>query len=441
METLNDFNLPGLPKINFGAGTFTGLPEIIRSYGRHALIVIGGESLVKSGRWNVLAKQLNQTGLQYKAVSVRGEPTTEAIDAIAKEYRKTPVNVVVSIGGGSVIDCGKAVAAMLAGDGSVCDYLEGVGTKKPSGAKVPFIAVPTTAGTGSEATKNAVVCDRKEGYKKSLRHDAYMPDVAVVDPELTLTMPRLITIACGLDAFSQLIESYTSKKADVSTDSLALKALSFASESLLPLSLDHGNDISLRSKMSYAALVSGITLSRAGLGAVHGIAGPLGGLFPVPHGVACGKLLFPVMTFVIKKIIDEKNLVAQKRFADIGRILTGDAGGEDIFYRETQILMRPKFQKQSMLKLAGRIIPMRSIAGQNNNPAASGGFNNEDYTRGCKRFLDFLNTWTRTLKLPQLSYFGMTAADIAKAISLSDSKNSPALLSKEEMKTILEVVR
>jgi alcohol dehydrogenase class IV len=424
METLNDFNLPGLPKIVFGAGSFFGLPKITQSYGRHALIVIGGESLVKSGRWNVLAKQLNQIGLQYKAVSVRGEPTTETIDAIAGEYRKTPINVVVAIGGGSVIDCGKAIAAMLAEDGTVRDYLEGVGTKKPSGAKVPFIAVPTTAGTGSEVTKNAVVCDRNEGYKKSLRHDGYMPDVAIVDPELTLTMPREITIACGLDAVSQLIESYTSTKADASTNSLALKAISGASESLLPLCLDRGNDISLREKMSYAALVSGITLSHAGLGAVHGIAGPLGGLFPVPHGVACGKLLFPVMTFVIKKIIDEKNLVAQKRFADIGRLLTGDAGGEDIFYRETQI------SKTKCIEIC-----------KSNNPAASGGYNNEDYTRGCKRFLDVLNTWTRTLKLPQLSYFGMTAADMAKAISLADSKNSPAILSKEEMKTILEVVR
>ena len=391
METLTDFNLPGLPKIFFGAGSFSGLPKITQSYGRHALIVIGGESLVKSGRWNVLAKQLNQIGLQYKAVSVRGEPTTETIDAIAGEYRKTPINVVIAIGGGSVIDCGKAIAAMLAEDGTVRDYLEDVGTKKPSGAKVPFIAVPTTAGTGSEATKNAVVCDRKEGYKKSLRHDAYMPDVALVDPELTLTIPRLITIACGLDAVSQLIESYTSTKADASLDSLALKALSGASESLLPLCLDRGNDISLREKMSYAALVSGITLNHSGLGAVHGIAGPLGGLFPVPHGVACGKLLFPVMTFVIKKIIDEKNIIAQKRFADIGKLFTVNNGHEDIFY--------------------------------------------------CKQFLDVLNKWTRALKLPQLSYFGMTAADMAKAISLADSKNSPAILSKEEMKTILEVVR
>jgi alcohol dehydrogenase len=391
MESISALNIAGLPKIYFGAGTFSGLPKIIQSYGSHALIIIGGESLKKSGRWNALGLQLNCARFKYKAVSVRGEPTTEAIDAMASEFRKISVNVVAAIGGGSVIDCGKAVAAMLAEDGSIKDYLEGVGTRKPSGAKVPFIAVPTTAGTGSEATKNAVICDRKEGYKKSLRHDAYMPDVALVDPELTLTLPRHITIACGLDAVSQLIESYTSTKADVSLDSLALKALSGAAESLPPLALGQSNDISLRAKMSYAALVSGITLSRSGLGAVHGIAGSLGGLCPVPHGVACGKLLFPVMTFVIKKIINENNVVARKRFADIGKIFSGDSGGDDIDY--------------------------------------------------CKQFLDVLNKWTRTLKFPQLSSFGMTAADMKKIISLADSKNSPALLSPEEMKIILEVVR
>ena len=391
MESISTLNITGLPKIYFGAGQFSELPRIIQSYGSHALIIIGGESLKKSGRWNALSLQLNRAQFKYKAVSVWGEPSTEAIDAMASEFRKTPVNVVAAIGGGSVIDCGKAVAAMLAENGSVCDYLEDVGTNKPSGAKVPFIAVPTTAGTGSEATKNAVICDRKEGYKKSLRHDAYMPDVALVDPELTLTLPRHITIACGLDAVSQLIESYTSTKADASLDSLALKALSGASESLLPLALGQSNDISLRANMSYAALVSGITLSRSGLGAVHGIAGPMGGLCPVPHGVACGKLLFPVMTFVIKKIIDEKNIATLKRFAAIGKLFTADAGGDDIYY--------------------------------------------------CKLFLDVLNKWTRTLKLPQLSSFGMTAADMKKIISLADSKNSPALLSAKEMKVILEVVR
>ncbi len=391
MESIGALNIAGLPKIFFGVGTFSRLPEIISSYGRQALIITGGESLTKSGRWKTLALQLDQADLKYKAVSFRGEPTTELIDAIAGEYRKVSVDVVVAIGGGSVIDCGKAVAAMLVEEGSVRDYLEEVGTRKPSGTKVPFIAVPTTAGTGSEATKNAVVCNRKEGYKKSLRHDAYMPEVALVDPELTLNLPRHITMACGLDAVSQLIESYTSTKATVLTDALSLKALSLAAESLLPLALEQSRDIALREKMSYAALISGITLSQAGLGAVHGMAGPLGGLFPVPHGVACGKLLFPVMTFVVKKIIDERNMAAQKRFADIGRLFVGDAGHDDLFY--------------------------------------------------CKQYLGVLHKWTQTLKLPQLSYFGMTAADIEKTIALADSKNSPAFLTPKEMKVVLEGVR
>jgi alcohol dehydrogenase class IV len=391
MELINALRITDLPKICFGAGKFSELSKMIQSYGNHALIIIGGESLIKSGKWNTLKLQLNQAEIKCKILSVRGEPTTEAIDDIAGEYRKMQIDVVVSIGGGSVIDCGKAVSAMLAEKDSVKDYLEDVGNQKPSGAKIPFIAVPTTAGTGSEATKNAVICDRKESYKKSLRHNAYMPDVAIVDPEMTLTLPRHITIACGLDAISQLIESYTSTKADISLDSLALKALSGASESLLPLAAGESNDISLREKMSYAALVSGITLSHSGLGAVHGMAGPMGGLFPVPHGVACGKLLFPIMTFVIKKIIDEKNVSVQKRFADIGKLLTGDSGQGDVFY--------------------------------------------------CKQFLSVLDKWTRTLKIPQLSCFGMTASNMEKIISFADSKNSPAILSKKEMKVILEVVR
>jgi alcohol dehydrogenase len=391
MESIKSLNIAGLPKIIFGGGKFSELSTITSSYGSNALIFVGGESLKKSGRLKMLILQLNQAQIRYKIIAVWNEPTTEAIDAVASQFRKVPVDVIVSIGGGSVIDFGKSVSAMLRAEGSVKDYLEGVGTKNPPGVKVPFIAVPTSAGTGGEATKNAVVCDRKEGYKKSLRHDAYMPDVALVDPELTLTLPRHITIACGLDALSQLIESYTSTKADTSLDTLALKALTYIAESLMPLALGQSNDISLREKMSYAALVSGITLTKSGLGAVHGIAGPLGGLSPVPHGIACGKMLFPVMSFVVKKIIDEKNIPAQKRFADIGKIFAGDGGGDDIFY--------------------------------------------------CKQFLGVIDKWTRTLKLPQLSGFGMTASHMEKTIELSESKSSPVILAKEEIKVILEVVR
>ncbi|MEE9914102.1 MAG: iron-containing alcohol dehydrogenase [Deltaproteobacteria bacterium] len=391
MESINSLDLAGLPKIYFKTGLFAELPEIIRAYGSYALIITGGESLKKTGRWNGLTMQLNRAGLRFKALSVRGEPTPDAIDAIAREYRTTPVNVVVAIGGGSVIDCGKAVSAMLAGEGSVRDCLEGVGTRKPSGAKVPFIAVPTTAGTGSEATNNAVLCDRNEGYKKSLRHDAYVPDAALVDPGLTLTLPPPVTIACGLDAVAQLIESYTSTKAGDATDALALQAIALAAESLLSLGSGRSNDIALRERMSYAALVSGITLSRAGLGAVHGIAGPLGGLYPVPHGVACGKLLFPVMSFVVQKVMDEKNPAARKRFADIGRIFAGDSGRDEPFY--------------------------------------------------CRQLLDVLRKWSQELRLPQLSYFGLKADDFEKIIRLADSKNSPAVLSPQEIKIVLEIVR
>jgi alcohol dehydrogenase class IV len=244
-----------------------------------------------------------------------------------------------------------------------------------------------TTSKGSEPKNHPA----QKGYKKSLRHDAYLPDVALVDPKLTLSSPPQITVTCGLDAISQLIESYTSTKADPGLDALILKALAFAAECLLPLAKDQGKNIDLREKMSYAALVSGIALSRNGLGAVHGLAGPLGGLRPVPHGVACGKLLFPTMTFVVKKVLDEKNTIAQKRFADIGRILSGDASRGD--------------------------------------------------ADSCKSFLDVLFRWTQLLKLPQLSSFGVTAADMAKAISLADSKNSPAVLSPQELKVVMETAR
>lgn len=391
MESINALNLAGIPRIMFGEGVFARLPEIIRLYGLRALILTGGDSLKKSGRWTPLTVQLTRQELQCKALSVRGEPEARAIDAIVDQYRKAAIEVVVAIGGGSVIDCGKAVSAMLAEEGSVGDYLEGVGTKKPSGVKLPFIAVPTTAGTGSEATNNAVLCDRQAGYKKSLRHDAYVPDVALVDPLLTLSLSAPQTMACGLDAVSQLIESYTSTRADKAVDALALKALAFAAQSLLPLGTGQTNDPALREKMSYAALVSGITLNRSGLGAVHGLAGPLGGLFPVPHGVACGKLLFPVMSFVVKKVIDEKNLAAQKRFADIGRLWSDPSGRDDAFY--------------------------------------------------CNQFLDVLHKWSQILKFPGLSHFGVTSADFDKVIRLATSKNSPAALSPEEIKVVLEIVR
>jgi alcohol dehydrogenase len=390
METINSFSIAGIPKITFGAGTFSELNKIIREYGRNVLIITGNESLKKSGRLESLTAELEKSKCKVFSESEKGEPSPIMIDRIVREFRKQTVNVVVSIGGGSAIDCGKAVSAMLAEEGSVKDYLEGVGTRKPSGDKAPFIAVPTTAGTGCEATANAVISDVEEGFKKSLRHKNFVPDEAVVDPELTLGTPSNITAACGFDAIAQLIESYTSVKSNIFTDSLSLKALFIASQSLLPVCIDRPDDLALRSNMSYAALVSGITLTQAGLGTIHGIAGPLGGTIRAPHGVVCGKLLLPVLTLTVKHLIDEKNIDAQKKFADIGRLYSDDQTNDDIFY--------------------------------------------------CGLLLGVIRNWTEILQLPALSIFGMKQSDIEKVTALSDNKNSPAELSKDEMRQILEMV-
>lgn len=391
MESINHLDLPGIPRIIFGAGSLVRLPDILGGYGTRALILTGGESFKKSGRLTALTAQLHRSGISAKVLSARGEPTVQAVDAIAKAYREESITVVVAIGGGSVLDCGKAVSAMLASEGSVKDYLEGIGAKKPPGMKVPFVAVPTTAGTGSEATTNAVLCDRQEGYKRSLRHEAYVPDVALVDPELTISMPPALTTACGLDAAAQLIEAYTSTKTDKATDAPAIEALACVGEALPALGLGLCHDLALREKMSFAALVSGIALSRSGLGAVHGLAGPLGGLFPVPHGVACGKLLFPVMSFVVKKVLDAQDQIARKRFADIGRIFSGRGDADD--------------------------------------------------TAACLAFLDVLRDWFQKLRLPPLSSFGVTCADFDRIIAAADGKNSPAALTPKEMKAVLEIAR
>lgn len=198
---------------------------------------------------------------------------------------------VLAVGGGAVLDCGKAAAAMLSNGGPLIDYLEGVGSgRQVTVAPVSLIAVPTTAGTGSEVTKNAVISG--PDYKKSLRSPLMIPRVALVDPELTLSMPPEVTASCGMDALTQLIEAYLSRGASPLTDGLALQGIAAAGRSgALLRAVQQGDDAGAREQMALASLLGGITLANAGLGAVHGFASPLGALFPIPHGVACAALL------------------------------------------------------------------------------------------------------------------------------------------------------
>ena len=204
---INSFEFSGTPRIRFGAGAVSEIPDIASRFGDRILLVLGGKSFSRSEQFIRLASVFLERHITWFSVSVPGEPSPELVDRAVAEYRDQGISVVIAVGGGSVVDAGKAIAAMLLQDGPVIEYLEGVGTgRKHDGRTVPFIAVPTTAGTGSEATKNAVLSRvGPSGFKKSLRHEAFIPDYAIVDPELALSCPADVSAACGLDAFTSCL--------------------------------------------------------------------------------------------------------------------------------------------------------------------------------------------------------------------------------------------
>lgn len=287
------FSIARLPRIEFGSGTVAKLPALAATYGPRVLLVTGAASLRASPAWPGIEQGLNDAGLKIHACTVSGEPSPQMIDAAVAEQRGNMIDVVVGIGGGSVLDAAKAIAGLLRVGDSVMDYLEGVGPEKPyRGPAVPFIAVPTTAGTGSEATKNAVLSVAgQQGFKKSFRDDQLVPAYALVDPDFLASCPPALIAADGMDALTQLLESYVSLRANPLTDALAWSGLQAARDSLLSLYDGSGELSAARAGMAYAALLSGITLAQTGLGSVHGLASPLGAFFPIPHGVVCGTLV------------------------------------------------------------------------------------------------------------------------------------------------------
>jgi len=301
-------------KIVFGRGEIKRLPQLCYDLGAHFLVVTGGGSIEKSGVLQTLTDELNASGKQVTLFSgVNSEPTPQIVDAVVEAGRKAKVEAVIGIGGGSVMDTAKAAAGVITNGGSVRDYLEGVGTgKKVEKAPLPFIAVPTTSGTGTEVTKNAVIMSVEEGFKKSIRDEKLIADIALVDPELTLTMPQEITAASGMDAVCQLIESYTARQANAFCDAMSMYHTPFAVMALGHL-IEHPDDIDARETMALASMVSGICLANAGLGAAHGIGAGLGAVLGVRHGVACGMLLPHVMRFNIEHGVT--------KYASFGRTL------------------------------------------------------------------------------------------------------------------------
>jgi alcohol dehydrogenase class IV len=312
-----NFEFATANRIIFGAGQIKELPEIARGHGLSALVVVGKHS----ERTEAIQRMLTARGISVTAFSVPQEPTLELVTEGGAQLRLQRCDSVIAIGGGSVMDAGKAIAALATNRRSPVDYLEVIGKGEPLTARpLPMVAIPTTAGSGAEVTRNAVLTSTEHKIKVSLRHAWMLPQVALVDPKLTQTMSPAITAATGMDALSQLIEPFVSIKANPLTDAICREGLDLAGRSLRK-AFENGADQEAREAMALASLFGGLALANAGLGAVHGFAAPFGAMFDAPHGAVCAALLAPVMRANI-------NHVASPRYREIARRLTGNPVAE-----------------------------------------------------------------------------------------------------------------
>ncbi|HKD08345.1 MAG TPA: iron-containing alcohol dehydrogenase [Bryobacteraceae bacterium] len=306
----------------FGQGVTAELPALVKPFGKRALVVTGSDRI----RHAALIGNLEAGGCACALFGVRGEPTVAIAQKGAGLARSRECQVVIAIGGGSAIDAGKAISALATNPGDVLDYLEVVGRALPlPNTPLPFIAIPTTAGTGSEVTRNAVLGSPEHSVKASLRSNSMLPRIALVDPELTYGLPPRLTASTGLDAVTQLIEPYVSSRANPATDALCLDGLRNAAASLRRAYRD-GGDIEARARMSYASLLGGLALANAGLGVVHGLAAPIGGMFDAPHGAVCAAILPHGMRaniVALRERMPESD--ALRRYETIARLLTSDA--------------------------------------------------------------------------------------------------------------------
>lgn len=308
-------------RIVFGPRLAEKLPAITAGFAGRVFVVLGATP----ERFGSLLGEMTAQGVEYETFGVAGEPTVETAQSAVASARAVGADAVVAIGGGSVIDTGKVVAAMLTNEGDLLDYLEVVGAGEPlEHGSAPFVAVPTTAGTGAEVTSNAVLSVPEHRVKVSMRSPFMLPQVALVDPVLTHSMPPELTASTGLDALTQLIEVFVSSKANPLTDGICREGLVRAGRSLQRVFLD-GRDVEARRDMVLASLFSGLGLANAKLGAVHGFAGPVGGLIGAPHGVICGKLLPYVMETNVRALRDRApDSPVLGRFDEVARLLTGE---------------------------------------------------------------------------------------------------------------------
>jgi len=316
------FEFATATRIGFGNGKIREVGSLVRGFGPRALVVVGKNA----NRASKLLDSLKDESIAVTVFSVPGEPTTSLVEQGIASARSAGCEFVVSFGGGSVIDAGKAIAVMLTNGGELLDYLEVIGRGRAlSNPSAPFIAIPTTAGTGSEVTRNAVLASPEQRVKASLRSPLMLPTLALVDPELTYDLPPAITASTGLDALTQLIEPFTSNRANPMTDALCRDGMVRAARSLRA-AFGEGQNPAAREDMAVASLFGGLALANAGLGAAHGFAAPIGGMFPAPHGAVCAALLPHVMAANLQALRSRSSeSETLKRYGEVARLITGNA--------------------------------------------------------------------------------------------------------------------
>ena len=391
---IEPFEFARLPAVTFGEGALARVGELAAAHGPRLLLVTGAESFRRSRHWPAFSAGLERAGLGWESLIVDAEPSPELVDDAVARFSGSGIDVVVAIGGGSALDAGKAVAGLLPHGNSVLDHLEGVGRGVPyRGPAAPFIAVPTTAGTGSEATRNAVLGRRGgDGFKKSFRHEALVPRHAVIDPQLLESCTPELIAADGMDALTQLVESLVSPRSNPFTEALALDALEAVRDGLPGWHAGTGDPRAARSRMAYAAWISGVVLSQTGLGAVHGLASPLGAYFPAPHGAVCGTLLAAVTRVNVAALRDrEPQNAALGKYARIHAALAG----------------------------AERV----------------------DRAGGPEALVTLLQDWTERLGLRRLGSYGMREGDVARVAAAAGGasmRTNPVRLDEAELRAVLE---
>lgn len=395
IHAIRPFFVARLPEIRFGTGKIAETAGVVAGLGSKVLLVTGRSSFIGTGHWPRLLDDLKAAGVAAEHCTVEDEPSPDLVDELVARYKDQRIEVVAGIGGGSALDAAKAIAGLLPSGRSVMDHLEGVGRGVPyTGPALPLVAVPTTAGTGSEATKNAVLSVRGEGgFKKSFRHEDLVARVAILDPDLLASCPKSLIAANGMDAFTQLLESYVSANASPFTDALALSGIEAFRDGFWPAWLpDHPDTAAGYDRIAYASLLSGITLAQAGLGSVHGLASPLGAFFPIPHGVVCGTLVSEATAI---------NIQALKERAPESPAL-------DKYAQVSELLNRQEY---------------------------------EDRDEALDALVTLLRAWLERLDLPRLSAYGMGPGDIERVVANcrgGSMRTNPLVLTDDEVAELVK---